>query len=54
MGLDTSFIIIIDDNRYFKDFTDEKQKEEYHHFKECERSFKAKPDINKQQEEKQL
>lgn len=42
MGLDTSFKIIIDDKRYFIDFTDEKQKEEHRYFKECELYYNEK------------
>ncbi len=33
MGLDTSFIIIIDDKHHFIDFINEKQKEEYQQLK---------------------
>ena len=49
MGLDTSFRIIIDDKRYFIDFADEKQKEEYRYFKECKRHYEEKSCTNKQQ-----
>jgi len=49
MGLDTSFIILIDEKRYFIDFLDEKQKAEYRSFKEYERSFKDALPQNEQQ-----
>lgn len=49
MGLDTSFRIIIDDNRHFIDFIDEKQKEKYRYFRENERCYKEKPLITDRQ-----
>ncbi len=46
MGLDTSFKIIIDEKRYFIDFTDEKQKEEQCYFKKFEHCYNEKSGTN--------